>query len=85
MAKRRDHQSSHRCSVDLRDGNQALIEPMGIERKKRMFAMLVEMGHTEIEIALVPRKRILTAAFLLKKTLSLKMSQSKYWFNVATI
>lgn len=38
------------CSVDLRDGNQALIEPMGIERKKRMFAMLVEMGYTEIEI-----------------------------------
>ena len=38
------------CSVDLRDGNQALIEPMGPERKRRMFATLVEMGFKEIEI-----------------------------------
>lgn len=39
------------CSVDLRDGNQALIEPMGVERKNRMFAMLVEIGFKEIEVA----------------------------------
>ena len=32
------------CSVDLRDGNQALIEPMGVERKNRMFDLLVGMG-----------------------------------------
>ena len=38
------------CSVDLRDGNQSLIEPMGPERKRRMFATLVEMGFKEIEI-----------------------------------
>jgi 2-isopropylmalate synthase len=38
------------CSVDLRDGNQALIEPMGIERKLRMFDLLVEMGFSEIEV-----------------------------------
>ena len=38
------------CSVDLRDGNQALVEPMGPERKKRMFALLVAMGFTEIEV-----------------------------------
>lgn len=38
------------CSVDLRDGNQALIEPMGPERKRRMFTLLVEMGFKEIEI-----------------------------------
>ncbi|MCR9220015.1 MAG: 2-isopropylmalate synthase [Alphaproteobacteria bacterium] len=38
------------CSVDLRDGNQALIEPMGPERKRRMFKQLVEMGFKEIEI-----------------------------------
>ena len=38
------------CSVDLRDGNQALIEPMGPERKRRMFTTLVEMGFKEIEI-----------------------------------
>ena len=38
------------CSVDLRDGNQALIEPMGIEKKLRFFAMLIELGFKEIEI-----------------------------------
>ena len=38
------------CSVDLRDGNQALIEPMGQERKHRMFNLLVELGFKEIEI-----------------------------------
>lgn len=38
------------CSVDLRDGNQALIEPMGPERKLRMFRTLVKMGYKEIEI-----------------------------------
>ena len=39
------------CSVDLRDGNQALIEPMGVERKNRMFDLLVGMGFREIEVA----------------------------------
>jgi len=38
------------CSVDLRDGNQALIEPMGQERKLRMFKMLIDIGFKEIEI-----------------------------------
>ena len=38
------------CSVDLRDGNQALIDPMGHDRKERMFRLLVEMGFREIEI-----------------------------------
>lgn len=38
------------CSVDLRDGNQALIDPMGTERKMRMWATLVEMGFKEIEV-----------------------------------
>ena len=38
------------CSVDLRDGNQALIEPMDAERKTRMFELLVEMGFKEIEV-----------------------------------
>lgn len=40
----------HWCSVDLRDGNQALIEPMDAERKLRMFTLLVELGYTEIEV-----------------------------------
>lgn len=38
------------CSVDLRDGNQALIEPMGTERKQRMFNRLVTLGFKEIEV-----------------------------------
>lgn len=38
------------CSVDLRDGNQALIEPMGPERKRRMFDTLVAVGFKEIEV-----------------------------------
>ena len=38
------------CSVDLRDGNQALIEPMGLERKRRFFDTLVDMGFKEIEV-----------------------------------
>ncbi len=38
------------CSVDLRDGNQALIEPMGPERKNRMFDLLCKIGFKEIEV-----------------------------------
>ena len=42
--------SPYWCSVDLRDGNQALIEPMGEERKLRMFKLLLEIGFKEIEV-----------------------------------
>ena len=38
------------CAVDLRDGNQALIDPMSPARKKRMFQLLVDMGYKEIEV-----------------------------------
>ncbi len=38
------------CSVDLRDGNQALIDPMDAERKLKMFDLLVRMGYREIEV-----------------------------------
>jgi 2-isopropylmalate synthase len=38
------------CSVDLRDGNQALVEPMGHERKRRMFELLVRLGFKQIEV-----------------------------------
>lgn len=38
------------CAVDLRDGNQALIDPMSPERKRIMFEMLVRMGYKEIEV-----------------------------------
>jgi 2-isopropylmalate synthase len=38
------------CSVDLRDGNQALINPMNVEQKTRMFTLLVKLGFKEIEV-----------------------------------
>ncbi|MBQ9625544.1 MAG: 2-isopropylmalate synthase, partial [Treponema sp.] len=38
------------CSVDLRDGNQALINPMGIEQKLEFFDLLVKVGFKEIEV-----------------------------------
>lgn len=38
------------CSVDLRDGNQALINPMDVEKKTRLFLQLVKMGFKEIEV-----------------------------------
>ncbi|MFW7415685.1 2-isopropylmalate synthase [Demequina sp. SO4-18] len=47
---RRIEKAPRWCAVDLRDGNQALIEPMNIERKMRMFDLLVRMGYKEIEV-----------------------------------
>jgi 2-isopropylmalate synthase len=47
--KRIDH-APRWCAVDLRDGNQALIDPMNSERKLRMFQLLVKMGYKEIEV-----------------------------------
>ncbi|MDN5746709.1 MAG: 2-isopropylmalate synthase, partial [Nocardioidaceae bacterium] len=38
------------CAVDLRDGNQALIDPMDADRKLAMFQLLVRMGYKEIEV-----------------------------------
>jgi 2-isopropylmalate synthase len=38
------------CAVDLRDGNQALIDPMSPERKRRMFDLLVDLGYKQIEV-----------------------------------
>ena len=38
------------CSVDLRDGNQALVQPMSVAKKLEMFALLVDLGFKEIEI-----------------------------------
>lgn len=43
-------QSPSWCSVDLRDGNQALIEPMSVAQKRKLFALLVEVGFKEIEV-----------------------------------
>ncbi len=47
---RRIEKAPRWCAVDLRDGNQALIDPMSHERKRRMFALLVQMGYKEIEV-----------------------------------
>ncbi len=38
------------CSVDLRDGNQALVEPMTVEQKRRYYTLLIEMGFKQIEV-----------------------------------
>ncbi len=38
------------CSIDLRDGNQALVEPMDVERKRRLYDKLVEIGFKQIEV-----------------------------------
>ncbi|WP_018352173.1 2-isopropylmalate synthase [Longispora albida] len=47
---RRIEQAPQWCAVDLRDGNQALIDPMSPERKRRMFQLLVAMGYKQIEV-----------------------------------
>src|SRR5689334_19326578 len=47
---KRIEQAPRWCAVDLRDGNQALIDPMNSERKLRMFQLLVRMGYKEIEV-----------------------------------
>src|SRR3712207_6173278 len=38
------------CSTDLRDGNQSLVNPMDIRRKRRMFDLLLQLGFKEIEV-----------------------------------
>ena len=50
MAGQHDTKAPIWCSVDLRDGNQALIEPMDSARKMAMFRVLVQMGFREIEV-----------------------------------
>jgi len=47
---KRIEQAPRWCAVDLRDGNQALIDPMSPERKLKMFKLLVSMGYKEIEV-----------------------------------
>jgi len=47
---KRIEKAPHWCAVDLRDGNQALLDPMNPERKLKMFQLLVQMGYKEIEV-----------------------------------
>ena len=44
------HQAPIWCSTDLRDGNQALVNPMDLARKRRFFDLLVRLGVKEIEV-----------------------------------
>ncbi|WP_456387617.1 2-isopropylmalate synthase [Desulfolithobacter sp.] len=46
------------CSVDLRDGNQALVQPMNLEEKLEMFQLLVDVGFKEIEVGFPAASRI---------------------------
>jgi len=46
------------CSVDLRDGNQALIQPMNLEEKLEMFELLLEVGFKEIEVGFPSASRV---------------------------
>ena len=59
------------CSVDLRDGNQALIEPMGLEKKVELFKLLCEIGFKEIEVGFPSASEIEYAflRFLIEKKL----------------
>ena len=50
MAGRRIEKAPLWCSVDLRDGNQALVEPMGVDEKLEYFDLLLGIGFKEIEI-----------------------------------
>ena len=52
------------CSVDLRDGNQALIEPMTVAQKQKMFGLLVEVGFKEIEVGFPPRRNQISILFV---------------------
>ena len=41
------------CSVDLRDGNQALVDPMTPDEKEKMYGLLLDIGFKEIELSLI--------------------------------
>src|SRR3989344_66423 len=46
------------CSVDLRDGNQALVTPMNLEQKLKMFQLLLDVGFKEIEVGFPSASRV---------------------------
>ena len=68
------------CAVDLRDGNQALIDPMSPERKHRMFDLLVKMGYRKSRSASrPPPKRISTSSAKSSRAIKFPMtSPSRY-------
>ena len=67
------------CSVDLRDGNQALIEPMSLDEKLEFFQMLVDIGFKEIEVGFPAASEIFLLSFYLNyHSLILYSGQRKY-------
>jgi hypothetical protein len=71
------------ASVDLRDGNQALIDPMDSERKLALFHTLVDVGFKEIEVGFprLPRPTSTSSVSSLKRGSSPTMSRSRSWSN----
>src|SRR5438874_13633421 len=67
------------CSVDLRDGNQALPIPMGVKEKLEMFKLLVDIGFKEIEVAFpcLLRPKLILFADLSRRTASQVASLSR--------
>jgi len=60
---RRIEKAPQWCAVDLRDGNQALIDPMSPERKMRMFQLLVDMGYRRSKsVSLRPARPTMTSS-----------------------
>ena len=68
------------CSVDLRDGNQALINPMDLEKKMRMFKHLVKIGYKEIEVGF-PSASEIDFEFC-RQIIDGKMIPSDVWIQV---
>jgi 2-isopropylmalate synthase len=68
------------CSVDLRDGNQALAIPMSVKDKLEMFELLVQIGFKEIEVGFPQRRRSsLTSCVASSRTISSpRTSRSRY-------
>jgi 2-isopropylmalate synthase len=70
------------CSVDLRDGNQALIEPMSLEEKLEFFEMLIKIGFKEIEIGFPAASQI--EYDFLRQLVDRKMIPDDVWVQVLT-
>ena len=65
------------CSVDLRDGNQALIVPMSLEEKLEFFQMLVKIGFKEIEVGF-PAASEVSSACRCSRRLSQKLTRTTF-------
>lgn len=70
------------CSVDLRDGNQALIEPMDVNEKMELFQLLLELGFKEIEIGFPAASQI--EFDFLRELVEKKMIPDDVWVQVLT-